>query len=483
MAVGAALCAALVFVFAPVALARPARARRIPLSVSFDPSRPAAPVPQDFLGISFEMSALPQIATYAEDGDMVTLLRSLGAGVLRFGGVSADTRVAWTDEATPRPAWASRVLEASDLRGIGRLAAKSGWPILLTIGLTHYDPVAAAREAAAAKAALGTSLEAIELGNEPNGYALHGFRSEPWTVVQYGAQIAAYRSAIEAAAPGIPLAGPDVSGSGAFESWGLGEIVNQRPALLTGHHYPLGCEEVPAPTIARLLSPRSQTREVSSLRRYISISQASETPFRLDETNTVSCGGVAGISNTFASALWSVGYLTQAMSTGISGINLQGNPGNCNGYTPLCAPTPEALATGALGAQPEWYALLLLKALLGDRPLPTTTSSPGRPNVQVTALLAGDGTLHFVIVDDDPPGARGVAVRVRVGSGFRSGSVLSLTAPAPAALSGVRLGGRAVSPDGSWSEPPSLPHSPNRHGTVTVDIKPSSAALLTVSPR
>jgi hypothetical protein len=142
------------------------------------------------------------------------------------------------------------------------------------------------------------------LGNEPNAYALHGLRSEPWTFVQYDEQVAAYRSAIEAAAPGIALAGPDVSGSSAFESWGVGEVVDQTPALLTGHHYPLGCEQTPAPTIARLLSPQIRRLEVSSLERYMSVANASELPFRLDETNTVSCGGLEGISDTFASALW-----------------------------------------------------------------------------------------------------------------------------------------------------------------------------------
>jgi hypothetical protein len=137
------------------------------------------------------MSSLPQMANYADGGDLVTLLRSLGPGVLRFGGVSADTRVAWTDAATARAAWASGVLGAGDLRKLGSLAAKSGWHILLTIGLGHYEPDAAAREAAAAKAALGGWLEGIELGNEPDAYALHGLRSEPWTFVQYSAQVAA----------------------------------------------------------------------------------------------------------------------------------------------------------------------------------------------------------------------------------------------------------------------------------------------------
>ena len=257
----------------------------------------------------------------------------------------------------------------------------------------------------------------------------------------------------------------------------------ERPALLTGHHYPLGCGERPAPTVERLLSPQIRKLEDASLRRYEKVAEASETPFRLDETNTVSCGGVPGISNTFASALWAVNYLAQAMGMGVSGINLEGNPGNCEGYTPVCASTPEDLATGALRAQPEWYALLLDRALIGERPVHTIIGSPGPLNVEVTTFLAPDGALHFVVVDDDPPGARSVAVHLQVGGGFHGASILSLTAPSPAALSGVQLGGQAVQPDGSWTQPSTLPRAANRDGVITVDVTPSSAALLTVSPK
>jgi hypothetical protein len=478
-ALGAALCAVL-FVFAAPGLARAARPHLTPLSVAVDRTHPGAPVPRNFLGLSFELSSLPQIADFAAGGDLVALLRSIGPGVLRFGGVSADFAVAWGHPGG-RPAWASSVVDAEDLRGLARLAAETGWRVLLTIGLGHYEPEAAALEAASAKTILGNSLAGIELGNEPNAYAQHGLREEPWSFVQYSAQVSAYRSAIEAAAPGIALAGPDVSGSGVWDTWGLGEVIDQQPALLTGHHYPLGCAEVPAPTIERLLSPAVKLKELASLERYMSVARASETPFRVDEANTVSCGGVAGISNTFASALWAVGYSAEAMSMGVSGINFHGNLANCEGYSPLCAPTSEALAAGALGAQPEWYALLLAKALIGDRPLATVMSRPGRPNVQVTTLLASGGRLHAVVVDDDPPGARGVAVRLRVGAGFGRASVLSLTAPGPAAQTGVQLGGRAVAADGVWSEPRKLPSIPNLNGTITVDVAPSSAALLTVS--
>ncbi|MGA2453526.1 MAG: hypothetical protein ABSG93_08400 [Solirubrobacteraceae bacterium] len=463
----------------------PLRDRPVSVSVSASAqaaSEPVPPVPQDFLGLSFEVGSLAQIASYADAGDLVTMLRSLGAGVLRFGGVTADEQIAWTDATTPRPAWALGVLEAGSLGQLGSLAAASGWHVLLTLGLGHYEPEVAAQEAAAAKAALGPSLEAFELGNEPDSYAKHGLRALPWTPSQYDEQVNAYRNAIEAVAPGIPLAGPDTSGSSAYEQWGLSEAIYERPALLTGHHYPLGCNEQPAPSIARLLSPQIRELEVASLRRYTFIAHETEVPFRLDEANTVSCGGVPGISNTFASALWAVSFMTEAMEMGVSGINLEGNPANCGGYTPVCAPSAEDLAGGALVAQPEWYALLFARALLGERPLHTVIGPEERPNVEASAFAAADGTLQFALVDDDPPGARSVAAHLHVGSGFHGGTILSLTAPSPESVSGVELGGEPVAANGSWTEPAVLPHAPNSDGVITVVLKPSSAALVTVAP-
>jgi hypothetical protein len=454
----------------------------IPVAVAIDLHHPGPPVPPRFLGLSFELSALRQIAQYADGGNLVTLLRSLGPGVLRFGGVSADTRVAWSDPATPRPSWASSVVGARELRQLARLATRSGWRVLLTIGLAHYASRAAAREAAAAKRALGRNLVGIELGNEPDAYMQHALRAAPWTFSQYDAQVVTYRRAIAKAAPGIPLVGPDVSGSAVFMTWGPGEADHEKPALLTGHHYPLGCHDVPAPTIARLLSRQIRRLEGVSVRRYTAVSRARAIGFRLDETNTVSCGGRTGISDTFASALWAVDYLARTMSSGMAGINFQGAPANCHGYSAVCATTPERLATGALRAQPEWYALLLTKSLIGARPLRSIVSSPRRPNVDVTSFLSGDGRLQMVIVDDDPPGAGRAAMSLRVGRRFGAASVLALTAPSPAARSGVELGGQAVGVDGSWRGPTKLSRRPNRAGTITLTVSPSSAILLTAPP-
>jgi hypothetical protein len=220
--------------------------------------------------------------------------------------------------------------------------------------------------------------------------------------------------------------------------------------------------------------------EAQSLRRFMTVSRSSSIPFRLDEVNSVSCGGTAGISNTFAAALWATGYIAQAMAAGVAGINFQGNPANCRGYSPLCAPTPARLARGVLGVQPEWYALLLARHLLGSRPVHAYVVSSGAPNLVVRAFEAGDGTLRVVIVDEDPLTAAPAAVKLHTARRYRSMTVLALSAPSTTAGTGVRLGGRSVARDGSWSEPSAAAKRASRPGSISVTVAPSTAVLLTL---
>jgi hypothetical protein len=316
------------------------------------------------------------------------------------------------------------------------------------------------------------------VGNEPDAYAQHGLRPLPWTYAQYSAEVSRYRHAIAHAAHGVRLAGPGVSGSKIFSTWGRGEASSQRPALLTGHHYPLGCHQVPPPSIERLLSLETRKLEGLSLDRFMSISRSSSIRFRMDELGSVSCGGTAGISNTFASTLWATGYIVQAMAKGLAGVNFQGNPANCFGYSPLCAPSARRLSAGVLDAQPGWYALLLARKLIGARPLATKLISPAQPNMIVRSFRAGSGELRVVVVNDEPPGSPAAALHLRVGRRYPKAAVLALTAPSPVATSGVRLGGRAVARDGSWHEPSQTPLIPRRGGMLSLTVAPSSAVLL-----
>lgn len=466
----------------PSAPAQPPAPAAETVTIGLEPAAAGRPVPPRFLGLSFEVGSLALLGELASRGNLVKLLRSLGPGMLRFGGITADQNIAWTDSRTPRPAWATSTIGPAQMRQLGGLARRSGWKVLLTVGLAHYEPAAAAREVASAKAELGPYLAAVEIGNEPDSLGRHGYRSLPWGAQTYEEEVSTYREAIAALTPRVALAGPDVSGSGAFPEWGTAEALSQAPALLTGHHYPLGCTSKPAPSIETLLSPPMRGLEARSLETYLSIARGQGIPLRIDEANSVSCGGVAGVSDTFGSALWATGYIGQAMAAGVDGLNLHGHPLSCSGYSPICAPDPGAAASGQLRAQPDWYALLLARTLIGDRPVPTTISAAGSPNLAAAGFSGPGHTLKLMVSDDDPPGAAPLLLRVGVGAGLAPGQVLRLTGPSPSATDGVRLGGRAVAADGSWTPPQRMDTAPVSGGVLTVRVAPSSAALVTVAP-
>ena len=453
----------------------------VPVTVAINPLAPGPAVPQRFLGLSFEAAALTQLSRYGDRGNLVALLRSLGPGMLRFGGITADENVAWSDAQTPRPAWASSAIGPAQMHALGVLARRSGWQVLLTVGLAHYEPTAAAREVAAAHRALGPNLAAVEIGNEPNSYGSHGLRELPWLAQTYEEEVSSYRQAIDALTPGVPIAGPDISGSGIFSDWGEAEALTQQPVLLTGHHYPLGCAQTPPPSIELLLSEATRAREARSLATYMSLQRANGIPVRIDEANTVSCGGAPGISNTFASALWATGYITQAMTAGTAGINLQGNPKNCPGYTPLCTPDAAAIAAGQLSAEPEWYALLLTSTLVGARPLPSTITASAAPDLAVAPFLGPERSFKVVLVDDEPRGAQPLALQLQLGSATGSAQILRLTAPAQNAAGGLELGGHAVAADGIWTAPTRPDTVPVRSGTIALGLAADSAALVTVT--
>jgi hypothetical protein len=462
----------------------PPRGRPVSVSIAGHPMGPA--VPADFMGLSFEVRSLPTIATYAGKGDFATLLRSLGPGVMRFGGISADEQAAWVPAGAIKPAWANTAIDEQDLAGIAALAKETGWKVLLTVNLGHYEPQAAAQEAAAARAQLGSYLQGIEIGNEPDLFPRKHLRPPGTGVKAYLPQAKTYRAAIEAAAPGTAIAGPDPSTGTHGLTWMRDEAQTIHPQLLTDHYYPLSsCGE--HPTISELLSPEVRRKESAMLGKMLAIAHTYATPLRMDETNDVSCEGQPGVSNAFASALWALDYTARAMTAGVVGVNFHDLIDQPRTYSALAAHSESALNAGDLQPAPEWYALLAAHIFMGahppSRPLLTTAAGTAPGELSANAMEAPDGKVSLVLVDYDPPGSESLAVHLRVSRALAGGSILRLTAPAPAATAGTQLGGQAVATNGAWTTPRALPAVHGRAGSLSLQIAPSSAAVVTLTPR
>jgi hypothetical protein len=298
-----------------------------------------------------------------------------------------------------------------------------------------------------------------------------------WDISGWREQLDAYLHAIAQDGRGVPIAAPDASTGVPQLRW-LRAVPVSRMRLLTDHFYPLTSCNYSRPTISELLARATRQSEDAMLARLKAMTHAAGTPLRIDETNNVSCHGEAGVSDSFASALWAVDWIVRAMRAGVSGVNFHDLLDEPAAYSPL------VLRRGRLHANPEWYALLMTAPLTGDRPLAETVS--GKPGVTAGAFLGGtprSPRAAVVLVDFDPPGSAPRAVRLRLPTRFRSGSVLRLQAASPSALSHVTLGASEVTPSGAWRPRPPQPALHGERGSFVLQLPAGSAALVSLSPR
>jgi hypothetical protein len=439
------------------------------ITLTVDTRHPGRALPRDYLGLSFEASVLGSTWFNPQRSNLPNLLRDLGVGSLRFGGNSLDRVTAWTaDPATRLPAWAHARVTPDDLRRLGALAQATGWQVDLGVTLGHPDAIGAASEVAAASRLMGPGLRTVQIGNEPD--LLPGYN-----YARYRADLAAYRTAIEAAVPGVRFSGPDTAGAAWLNRFRQDD--RAPVSFLTQHFYPLTRCGGRHPGIAELLAPQAATAPIAA-------------GIRLDETNSASCGGQDGVSNTLASALWVVNYLLNSGRQGIAGVNVHGGLAACRGYSPLCvpgatgpdpatAPGVEPIADLSLGAapniggqltvQPDFYGLLLVHQLEGGRWL-AVHSDRSLPFSSFALLMPG-GEVRVVLVNTS-------ATRtwpVKIGGGFGPGTAVRLTGPSLSATGGVRLGGGQVAADGTFVLRAGEPVNPS-----SVDLPPASAVVLTL---
>src|SRR5689334_6129041 len=71
-----------------------------------------AKLTDEFTGFSFEANVLA--GTQPSAGNLYQYMKTLGAGVMRFGGNFVDTTF-WTSKGEARPSWATDTLTPADL--------------------------------------------------------------------------------------------------------------------------------------------------------------------------------------------------------------------------------------------------------------------------------------------------------------------------------------------------------------------------------
>ena len=427
-----------------------------------------------FAGLSYEKSTLYEPLFTGSNSNLIGLFERLGPSVLRVGGNSVDRNV-WTPNGAGQT---SGQIAPSDVAALAAFVKATGWKCLYGINLGGSatgatTPALSAAEVAYAVQQFGSSLLGIEIGNECDLYGNSGnYYAGNWSLAQFEALWAQYRTAILAITPSVPITGPASAGSESSWTVPFGQSVTKSEITLLTQHYYRANGQLPTSTAAFLITP--DTSLIKDLATLQSGAQGIGIPYRMSECNSFYNGGADGISDSYASSLWVIDYLFNCAQGGASGVNFHGG-GDGTGYTPI------ADSSGTVvGPRPEYYGILLF-TMAGSGTLYQTQISASSLNVTAYAVKTASGGLNLVIVNKDL--TQNLQTAVALPQNASTATLLAMTqlssgatAPDLSATSGVMIQGETVGVNGSFS--PGAPYTLQTSGAQVTCYVPALSAVL-----
>jgi hypothetical protein len=483
-----AVAASVVLVAAMAGAAQAASAAETPsagspsIDITVDPKHPAGRLPADFVGLSFEMRELGIGNLDPRKGNMVSLLRTLGPSNVRISGNTLDRDTLWVPEGQqppdPLPGWVRDVVTPADIQRLGQFLDATGWNSEVGINLARWDPALGRNQAESLFSILGDRLVAVECGNEPDQWAGKGFRPTGFSYADYKKDW----EMCATAAGNKRIAGPDTASP--TSTWASSLAADEHAAglkMVMVHQYSMD----PTGTIAKLLSPATNTAQRNAAMPVLTAAKAQGLPMRIDETNSAWGGGIDGVSNKQASALWALDYSMQMAQLGVSGINFHGGLGVCNQpiwngkwqlYTPMCAIDTADEAAQVYKAMPIYYGIWMARQMGSGRFLPVTV--PAGRNINTYAVRGDDGRTRIAVIGKDDASTGPAHLNLKVGNGSGTASVLRLTGSSLNADDTAVQGGTV---DRSGRLMPGKADKVRvRGGTLSLDLAGSSALLITL---
>jgi hypothetical protein len=226
---------------------------------------------------------------------------------------------------------------------------------------------------------------------------------------------------------------------------------------------------------AKLLSPALVTREVSNFKWVVADAKVARARPIMSETNSICSGGLAGVSNSYAAALWAIDYMLTGAENGVYGMNFHDRfTASCTPYSPLC-PVPGR--PGEFTAEPLYYGMLFAHLLGAGNLLPVAVRVPSTSdNVTAFALKPATGGVRLIV--ENLTGQH-TSLTLSVGGRATSASVLHLTAPGLTATSGVKIQGAAVGASGTINPgPPTVIKCSS--GKCQLTLTPHTAVLVAI---
>ncbi|KAF8313223.1 hypothetical protein DL93DRAFT_2167946 [Clavulina sp. PMI_390] len=439
---------------------------------SLPSSVPSYNVIQDnFAGISLEFNVLDHLIGPSPNDvavPMVNYLKNLRSRMsselrLRVGGNSLDGSF-YDPSATKMINFNLN----STTHGIANIPVTYGPQVLSTLkqlasevgGIYHlldlsleypYNDTNVVKFAQAAQEVLGSSLDSLLVGNEPDLYAEDFKRPANYSALDYSGELNKVVGDLRQSGVNTSIGAPSLCCN--HLNWGLSDVLGATlgtPAIsnlkyASLQHYPQ--ESCDAYGVGKwsisYLTNHSAVQDLMNTFQADGVLMARNAGKQviMDEFNTASCGGQPGRSDTFAAAMWTVDYELGMAAHNYSAAYLHTRePGVA--YDIFTYPNTSSVANSGWETGPQYYSLLLLTEALStlessssgnvvvdlNLPNPTVTwgyaiydsSSLNGPPRTLVLSNAGSSSTTFTI----PPG---LAPSSTLGTVVRSMNAPSLT--------------------------------------------------------
>jgi hypothetical protein len=364
-------------------------------------------IPPGFLGLGVEYQTLERYAgddPNAVDPVFEQLIRDLSPGQapeLRIGGSTSD----WTWWPVPGmapPPMTFLTLTPHWVSVARALAQGLDARLIMGINIKADSVRVAVTEARQLLARMGkSSIEAFELGNEPDIFSsFGGYPTAPGPgrpTYDFETFLHAF-TRIADAMPPVPIAGPAFTGDHWFNHFAT--FLGEEPLvqIATLHRYPLFRCNSPNPrfpSVSHLLSVRATYGLARGSIPWINIAHAHHMRIRIDEMNATQCPGAAIVLRTFAESLWALRSLFELADVGADGVNIQTTAAATDD---LFIPTHGSNGW-QVAVQPEYYGLLMFARAAPPGASLVRLSQSATAKIQAWATRAIDGTVRVVIIN------------------------------------------------------------------------------------
>ncbi len=467
-------------------------------------SAAGAPIPPSFAGLSIEWRSVPDYI--GAEGRLNPVFQRLvgelaragnGAPTLRFGGDSTD-HTWWNPDGLPKPPGIVTDVNPAWIAHLSQWVQAARTPLLLGLNMGLNDPGQAAALAGAARAGLPPrTIRGFELGNEPDLYAtprtylvgpnvLARAQKRPtgYGYDDYRREIADHVAAVRAVVPDVGLSAGGFA-SGSWDDLQDDILAREWAVRLWGvHSYPLQTCDASvrrrggARYIPKLLAAGAYVPIMDRVRFLAAGAASHGSKLVVSEINSAICGGLRGVSDTLASALWGADVLFGLAAEGVRTVDFHTWTGSIYG------PLEFVFARGRPVARvrPLFYAMLLFnRATPAGSRLLDVGPNPAGGKLKTWGTVDPRGTRRVVVINKDPVAARKVVLRVSGAS--RRASVQRLAGPSLKTQNNVTFGGRGwggSTASGRLRGKPRVERLRARGGAFRVLVPAGSAALVRI---